>query len=163
MRRGSAIYATKLLKQSAKNAGESSATNIPDYAVLVENICAQNVSPLRASLTRALSAIAARNSALVERSRRNWFDFESVLRLDPLKGPWDRLSCRWDMVQRGFGPFQPSYCIFMSANVTHQVQPQLMHCHLRSIDRRSLNEWRKLLFQSAHQILLQLQDLLFPQ
>jgi len=73
MRHGSAIYATKLLKQSAKNVGESSATNIPDYAVLVGNISAQNVSPLRASLTRVLSAIAAKNSNLVwfERSRES--------------------------------------------------------------------------------------------
>src|SRR2546422_7795836 len=62
MRHGSAIYATKLLKQSAKNAGESSATNTLDYAAPVENISAQNVSPLRASLTRVLSATAARNS-----------------------------------------------------------------------------------------------------
>src|SRR5437870_4542698 len=89
MRRGSAICATKLLKQSAKNAGESSATNTLDYAVLVESISAPNVSPLRASLTRALSATAARNSdALSLRDRaRKQFVFESVLGLDPLKGP----------------------------------------------------------------------------
>src|SRR5438445_13758187 len=51
----------------------------------------------------------------------------------------------------------------MPAKVTHQVKPQLMHRYLCSIDRRSLNEWRKFLFQSAQQILLQLQNLLFPQ
>src|SRR2546425_3775088 len=62
MRRGSAIYATRLLKRSAKNVGESFATNTLDYAAPVENISAQNVSPLRASSTRVLSAIAARNS-----------------------------------------------------------------------------------------------------
>jgi hypothetical protein len=65
MRHGSAIYATKLLKQSAKNVGESFVTNTLDYAALVESISAQNVSPLRASLTRALSATAAKNSNLL--------------------------------------------------------------------------------------------------
>src|SRR6266699_348986 len=110
MRRGSAIYATKLLKQSAKNVGESSATNTLDYAALAESISAQNVSPLRVSLTRALSAIAARNSTafwLIDRER-NWFVLESVLSPDPLMGPGYHLSCRWDVVQRRFSPFQPS-------------------------------------------------------
>jgi len=43
MRRGSAIYATRLLKQSAKNVGESSVTSTLDCAAPVENISAQNV------------------------------------------------------------------------------------------------------------------------
>src|SRR5437870_3917252 len=37
------IYATRLLKQSAKNVGESSVTSTLDCAAPVENISAQNV------------------------------------------------------------------------------------------------------------------------
>jgi hypothetical protein len=43
------------------------------------------------------------------------------------------------MVQCGFGPLQPSNRIFMPANVIHQIKPQLMHCYLRGIHRRTLN------------------------
>src|SRR5256884_6465438 len=165
MRRGTAIYATRLLKRSAKNVVESFVTNTLDYAALVESISAQNVAPLRASLTRVLSDTAARNSAALwlRDCERNWVVLESVLSPDPLKGPGHHLSCRWEVVQRGFGPFQPSYRIFMPAKVTHQVKPQLMHRYLCCIDRRSLNEWRKLLFQSPQQLLFQLQDLFLSQ
>src|SRR5207245_3424762 len=123
MRPGNATYATKLPRLSAKNAERSSVTSTLDSVALVENISAPSVSPLRVSLTRVLSATAARNSApLWLRDRaRNLFVLESVLSLDPIERSWDRLSCRWDMVQRGFGPFQPSNRILMSANVIHQV------------------------------------------
>jgi len=160
-----------------KNAGLLSATSILACVVHAGNIYAQSASPLRVSLTRARSVIAARNSksfeiaqsqvdnclvsvAVPARSRvltDSTFGPKTSRRLGkiipisknrspdspPPRGArasqmgtgqrpdcstscggsalGNRLSCRRDMVQRRFVPFQPSYSIFMPADVIHQI------------------------------------------
>src|SRR5206468_6823153 len=74
-----------------------------------------------------------------------------------------RLARVGNMVQRRLGPLQPSNSILVSADMTHQVKPQLVRHNLRSIRRPPPDQRRKPLLQPPQQLLLELQNLLFPQ